>query len=83
VENGERFTLNYCDASQYSDEEDTVYMPEDQAKDYVKRLINERKNSHLPEKMNIPQDSTGYDKLQQGNVSDNSTGNATNSWLIY
>ena len=40
VENGERFTLNYCD------EEDTVYMPEDQAKDYVKRLINEKRKDN-------------------------------------
>jgi len=49
------------------DEEDTVFMPEDQAKDYVKRLINERKNSHLPVNKHLPQDSTENDK----------------SWLIY
>ena len=49
------------------DEEDTVFMPEDQAKDYVKKLINERKNSHLSVEQQFPQDSTEND----------------NSWLIY
>ena len=49
------------------DEEDTVFMPEDQAKDYVKKLINDRKNSHLSVEQQFPQESTEND----------------NSWLIY
>ena len=49
------------------DEEDTVFIPEDQAKDYVKKLIDEKKNSHLTETIHITQDSTENDK----------------SWLIY
>ena len=49
------------------DEEDTVFMPEDQAKNYVKKLINDRKNSHLSVEQQFPQESTEND----------------NSWLIY
>ena len=65
------------------EEDDTIFMPEDQARDYVKRLIKERKNSHLRGGTGISETSTGFDKIQSEHVEDVPAGNGTNSWLIY
>ena len=51
----EKIALGLSDNVGQNEENDTVYMPEEQAKDYAKRLIDERKSTLFTE------DSTGTD----------------------